>query len=212
MILSLLFYLFASGALVSGRRVIGSANPIHSILFLVLAFVNGAGLLLLVGAEFLGFLFLIVYVGAIAVLFLFVVRRLPAHDKRSKGVDVAGYLPIGGRVGASIAFELFYVLPSGKGGSAWAGEASEIGWAQAAERLPNVEALAHLLYDAYFAPFLLAGRILLVARVGAIVLTRHRRGDVKRQLITDQVRTDVQSVLVLKAPLAESQKRIASSV
>lgn len=198
MIASFLFYVLSSGTLVSGIRVIGSANPIHSILFLVLTFVNGAGLLLLVGAEFLGFLFLIVYVGAIAVLFLFVVRRLPAHGKRGKGADVAGYLPIGGRLGASVALELFYVLPSTKVSSSLFGSETEILWAQAADRLTNVEALAHILYDEFFAPFLLAGRILLVARIGAIVLTRHRRGDVKRQLITDQVITDAQSVLRLK--------------
>jgi NADH-quinone oxidoreductase subunit J len=198
MITSFLFYLFASATLASAVMVIGSANPIHSILFLVLAFVNGAGLLLLVGAEFLGFLFLIVYVGAIAVLFLFVVRRLPAHGKRERGQDVAGYLPIGGLVGASVALELFYVLPSGKGNTPLLESESTVIWAQAADRLNNVEALAHILYDDFLAPFLLAGMILLVARIGAIVLTRHRRGDVKRQAISDQVGTVLNTTVVLK--------------
>lgn len=193
-----LFYLFSSGTLASGVRVIGSANPIHSILFLVLAFVNGAGLLLLVGAEFLGFLFLIVYVGAIAVLFLFVVRRLPAHGKRERGKDVAGYLPIGGRVVASVALELFYVLPSGTGDSYVRETKSAVLWAETAKGLNNVEAIAHVLYDVYLGPFLLAGRVLLVARVGAIVLTRHRRGDVKRQSISDQVSTKVNTTIRLK--------------
>lgn len=166
--------------------VVGSSNPIHSVLFLVLVFCNVSVLFILLGAEFLAMLFLIVYVGAIAVLFLFVVMMLPTHGQRAKSEDFSRYLPLGGFVGFILGFELFFVFLE----SSFVSKLDTffyVNWFHFFEGLANTEVLGLLLYDEYISAFLLAGIILFTAMVGAIVLTMHRRGNVRRQEIYSQV-------------------------
>lgn len=178
------FYLFAIVAIASAFMVISSRNPVHSVLFLILTFFNGAGLFLLLGAEFLALILVVVYVGAVAVLFLFVVMMLDV-DFAELREGFLQYLPVGGLVGVILLVELLVVF------GAWtlAPETT----ADAHLPIPdpatvsNTEALGRVLYTDYIYFFQAAGMILLVAMIGAIVLTlRHKEG-VKRQVIADQV-------------------------
>ncbi|MFC5068328.1 NADH-quinone oxidoreductase subunit J [Flaviflagellibacter deserti] len=179
---SAFFYLFAGIAVASAFMVIAAKNPVHSVLYLILAFFNAAGLFLLLGAEFLAMILVVVYVGAVAVLFLFVVMMLDV-DFAELREGFLQYLPIGGLVGIIVLVELVLVVGS------WAVAPSA---PQAiAERTPtditNAEALGRVLYTDYLLFFQLSGLILLVAMIGAIVLTlRHKEG-VKRQNIAAQV-------------------------
>ena len=184
-IAAVFFYLFAFVTVACGFLVIGSRNPVHSVLFLILAFFNAAGLFMLAGAEFLALILIVVYVGAVAVLFLFVVMMLDV-DFAEMREGFLQYMPIGALVGLILVAELIFVL------SANALEFRPI--AAAVEPVPtvlnqstdvqpisNIEAIGALLYTKYIFYFQLAGMVLLVAMVGAIVLTLSRREDVRRQ-------------------------------
>lgn len=178
------FYLFATITVASAFMVIASRNPVHSVLFLILAFVNSSGLFMLAGAEFLALLLIVVYVGAVAVLFLFVVMMLDV-DFAELRQGFLQYLPIGGLVGFIVLAELLMVL------GAWTFAPGAVG--EAAQPIPdpnqisNIEAIGNVLYTKYIFFFQIAGLILLVAMVGAIVLTLHHKENVKRQDISRQV-------------------------
>ena len=181
---ALAFYLFAAIVVASGVMVIASRNPVHSVLFLILAFFNAAGLFVLLGAEFLAMILVVVYVGAVAVLFLFVVMMLDVNIAELRQ-GFLQYLPVGGLIGLILLVELAMVV------GAWA-ISPEAG---ASARLPipppdqvtNTEALGRVLYDDYVYLFQIAGLILLVAMIGAIVLTLRQREGVRRQSIARQV-------------------------
>ena len=185
-IAALFFYLFASICVASAVMVIASRNPVHSVLFLILAFVNAAGLFVLLGAEFLAMILVIVYVGAVAVLFLFVVMMLDV-DFAELRQGVLNYLPIGGLVGIVFFVELVMMLVLGSG-AVGPGVGGAI-----VEPIPplaeqtNTEALGLVLYTRYVYYFQAAGLVLLVAMIGAIVLTLRHKPNVKRQNIADQV-------------------------
>ncbi len=189
---ALIFYLFAGVTVASGVMVIASRNPVHSVLFLILVFFNSAGLFVLMGAEFLAFILLLVYVGAVAVLFLFVVMMLDI-DFMELREGFLTYLPIGGLIGAILLIELLLVI----GGWAIAPEAGALAAAPAPPltETPNTDALGRLLYTRYVYLFQAAGLVLLVAMVGAIVLTLRERVGVKRQRVSDQLRRRASDVV-----------------
>src|SRR5581483_2043337 len=183
MIPALFFYLFAGVCVASAFMVIAARNPVHSVLFLILAFVNAAGLFVLLGAEFLAMILIVVYVGAVAVLFLFVVMMLDV-DFAALRQGFLQYLPIGVVVGAVFLAELLLVV------GAWT-FAPTVPQTIAvpippAAQVSNVMALGLVLYTHYVYYFQIAGLVLLVAMVGAIVLTLHHRERVKRQSIARQ--------------------------
>ena len=176
MISAYVFYLLAFILIFSGVAVIAMRNPVHSVLFLILAFFNCAGLFLLLGAEFVAMILIIVYVGAVAVLFLFVVMMLDVDIKNLRK-GVMQYIPVGLAVGGLILFELFIVLTRTEFPVSLEQEIT----------VNNTEAIGNVLYTDYVFPFQLAGLILFVAMVGAIVLTLRKRPDVYRQSIKRQV-------------------------
>lgn len=181
------FYIFAFVAVASAFMVISSRNPVHSVLFLILTFFNAAGLFLLTGAEFLGMILLVVYVGAVAVLFLFVVMMLDVDFAELRS-GVLQYAPIGALIGVILAAELIIVV----GGSVLNPQAATsitMPIPPASERT-NTAALGDVLYTNYVYFFQLAGLVLLVAMIGAIVLTLRHRTDIKRQDISRQVARD----------------------
>ena len=183
-ITAIFFYLFAGICVASAVMVIASRNPVHSVLFLILAFVNAAGLFVLMGAEFLAMILIVVYVGAVAVLFLFVVMMLDV-DFAELGRGVLNYLPIGGLIGAILLAELLVVVGAWAIGPTWHGAiASPI---PAPSDINNTQALGLVLYTRYVYFFQAAGVILLVAMIGAIVLTLQHKPRVRRQVIADQV-------------------------
>ncbi|KQP61327.1 MULTISPECIES: NADH-quinone oxidoreductase subunit J [unclassified Methylobacterium] len=192
------FYLFAGLAIASGFMVIASRNPVASVLFLILAFVNAAGLFVLMGAEFLAMILVVVYVGAVAVLFLFVVMMLDV-DFAELRQGFQHYLPVGALVGVIFLIELVLVVGS------WT---IDPGLVQAplsnvarAEAVTNTQALGRVLYTDYVFFFQLAGLVLLVAMIGAIVLTLRDRPGVKRQNIAVQnARTQGMAVETVKVP------------
>lgn len=178
------FYLFASVMVAAAFMVISSRNPVHSVLFLILAFVNAAGLFVLMGAEFLAMILIVVYVGAVAVLFMFVTMMLDVDFAELRD-GFLQYLPVGVLVGVIMLTELILVV------GAWAASGS-LPKAQARSPIPtdvtNAEALGRVLYTEHVLLFQAAGLVLLVAMIGAIVLThRGRREGVKRQDIGAQV-------------------------
>lgn len=193
MIASLFFYLFAGVCVASAFMVIAARNPVHSVLFLILAFVNAAGLFLLMGAEFLAMILVVVYVGAVAVLFLFVVMMLDV-DFAELRQGFLTYLPVGALVGLVFLVELLLVV------GAWAiGPAVPKPALPISSALSNTEALGLVLYTRYLYFFQAAGVVLLVAMIGAIVLTLRHKPGVKRQSIADQVaRTPATAVEVRK--------------
>lgn len=178
---ALAFYLFAGILTISAMLVITAKNPVHSVLFLILAFFNAAGLFVLLGAEFIAMLLVIVYVGAVAVLFLFVVMMLDINfAELRKGA--MHYVPVGLGVGAILLAELAAVY------STWAfvpGYEANLA-ASFPPDVTNTEALGRILYTQYVFPFQIAGLILFVAMIGAIVLTHRVRPDVRRQSIAKQ--------------------------
>nr|YP_010007648.1 NADH dehydrogenase subunit 6 [Cavernulicola chilensis]QNR39810.1 NADH dehydrogenase subunit 6 [Cavernulicola chilensis] len=191
----LLFYCFGSLAFVSGCMVPGSKNPVHSVLFLILVFCNVSGLLLLIGAEFLAIIFLVVYVGAIAVLFLFVVIILNMRISELEG-SLFNYAPIGGMLAIILLGELFLSLNSDLLPAKEVFRTPEWAlWASEITNITNIEALGSVLYTSYAYLFLMGGLILLVAIIGAIVLTIHQRGEVRRQDISLQVARDFNSAV-----------------
>jgi NADH-quinone oxidoreductase subunit J len=195
---ALFFYLFAAVCVASAFMVIAAKNPVHSVLFLILAFVNAAGLFVLLGAEFLAMILIVVYVGAVAVLFLFVVMMLDVDFAEFKE-GFLQYLPVGALVGGIFLAELLLVVG---------------GWTISPDvpktitspippisAMTNTEALGLVLYTRYVYFFQAAGIILLVAMIGAIVLTLRHKVNVKRQVIADQVaRTKATAIEVRKVP------------
>ena len=174
------FYLLAAITVASGVMVVSARNPVHSVLFLILAFFNSAGLFILIGAEFLAMILVVVYVGAVAVLFMFVVMMLDINFLRLQE-GFMQYLPVGLLVGVILLAELILV-----GGTYGIGAGGEQAAAAAGPAISNTEAIGNLLYTQYFYLFQAAGMILLVAIIGAITLTlRHR--PVRRQDIGRQV-------------------------
>ena len=193
---ALFFYLFAFVAVASAFMVIWARNPVHSVLFLILTFVNAAGLFLLTGAEFLAMILLVVYVGAVAVLFLFVVMMLDIDFTKLRA-GVLEYAPIGTLIGLILAAELIIVI----GGSTLAPNIAKtvaMPMRPLTERT-NTAALGDVLYTHYVFFFQIAGLVLLVAMIGAIVLTLRHRTNIKRQDIATQVaRTPETAVKVVK--------------
>jgi NADH-quinone oxidoreductase subunit J len=178
------FYLFASICVASAFMVIAARNPVHSVLFLILAFVNAAGLFVLLGAEFLAMILIVVYVGAVAVLFLFVVMMLDV-DFAELRQGFLQYLPVGALVGVIFLVELLLVLGAWSiGGGVPRTVAAPM---PPLETTTNTEALGLLLYTRYVYFFQAAGLVLLIAMIGAIVLTLHHKPGVKRQNISKQV-------------------------
>ena len=179
---ALFFYLFAGLCVASAFMVIASRNPVHSVLYLILAFVNAAGLFVMLGAEFLAMILIVVYVGAVAVLFLFVVMMLDVDFAELKQ-GALQYLPIGLLIGGIFLAELLLVV------GAWAigpGIPQAI-TAPIPANISNTEAIGLVLYTRYVFFFQIAGMILLVAMIGAIVLTLRHKERVKRQDIPTQV-------------------------
>ena len=193
MIPVLAFYLFATLVIASGVMTIGSRNPVHSVLWLILAFFNAAGLFLLIGAEFLAFLLIIVYVGAVAVLFLFVVMMLDV-DFAELRAGFARYWPFGFALALVILAEIFFGIIAWQAGPVLSAAATP------ETTQSNIVSLGQVLYSRFLFPFEIAGLILLVAMIGAIVLTHRSRGDVRGQKISKQVDRRPEDAVKLENP------------
>ncbi|MCR4376621.1 MAG: NADH-quinone oxidoreductase subunit J [Rhodospirillales bacterium] len=193
MIATLVFYMFALFCIISGVMVVTSRNPVHSVLFLILAFFNASGLFVLAGAEFLAMLLVIVYVGAVAVLFLFVVMMLDITVAELKQ-GFQTYLPIGAAVGLVFLAEIAFV------GLSWTMAPSAQSNIQAATQADgqNTVLLGHIIYTDYLYMFQAAGLVLLVAMIGAIVLTHRKRTGVKKQVIAKQLARSAKQSVELK--------------
>ena len=201
MIEALFFYLFAAVMLGAGLMVVVSRNPVFSVLFLILAFFNAAGLFVLIGAEFIAMLLVVVYVGAVAVLFLFVVMMLDINFAEMRA-GFQKYLPIGLVVGGILVFELVAAMYGDAFSGATLPEASEIS---------NTRALGNVLYTKYMYLFQVAGLILLVAMIGAISLTMRRRTGVRRQVIAEQnMRRREDSVEIVDVPVGASARTVVT--
>ncbi len=183
-IIAIFFYLFAATCIASAIMVVTARNPVHSVLFLIIAFVNASGLFILLGAEFLAMILIVVYVGAVAVLFLFVVMMLDV-DFAELRQGFLNYLPVGFLVGAILLAELLFIV------GAWViapgAPKAIVAPIPASSVISNTQALGLVLYTRYVYFFEAAGVILLVAMIGAIVMTLHHRPDVKRQNVGAQV-------------------------
>ncbi len=189
MIESLYFYIFAGVTCLAGLMVISSRNPVHSVLFLILAFFNSAGLFVLLGAEFLAMLLVVVYVGAVAVLFLFVVMMLDINFAELRE-GFQRYMPLGLGVGGILLTEILFVFFNREEMPKNMNLVSEVS---------NTRALGRVLYTDYIYLFQVAGLILLVAMIGAITLTLRRRENVRKQLISTQNdRTREETIQVVK--------------
>ena len=184
MIEALAFYMFACTAVAAAVLVISAKNPVHSVLFLILTFFNAAGLFVLLGAEFLAMILVVVYVGAVAVLFMFVVMMLDINFVELRQ-GFLQYLPIGGLIGIVLLVELLVLV----GGWTITADAarSAVAEAPAPEVTSNTHALGEIIYTQYIYLFQAAGLVLLVAMIGAIVLTHRHRDSVKKQNIGDQL-------------------------
>jgi len=193
LIATIAFYLFAALTIAPALAVIFARNPVHSVLWLILAFFNAAGLMLLVGAEFIAMLLVIVYVGAVAVLFLFVVMMLDI-DFASLRRGFTANLPFGIIIALVLAGEVIVAALSWKAGPTLSGHAIP------AAAQPNIVALGQLLYSRYLFAFEIAGLILLVAMVGAIVLTHRSRGDLKTPKVSRQIRRRPEDAVRLSKP------------
>ena len=187
------FYLFALCTVTGGLFTVVSRNPVHSVLWLILTFLSSAGLFVLLGAEFVAMLLVIVYVGAVAVLFLFVVMMLDVDFAELKA-EMAQYLPLGLLIGLVLLMQLTMAL----GVWRFADTAEAARAAVTPAETHNTAALGLLIYDQYFLLFQLAGLILLVAMIGAIVLTLRHRKDVKRQDVLAQMYRDPALAMELK--------------
>ncbi len=200
MLQTIMFYLFAVVTVAAGVMVVSARNPVHSVLFLILAFFNSAGLFILLGAEFLAMILVVVYVGAVAVLFLFVVMMLDI-DFEALRSGFMRYLPIGALVGFVLLAELMLIFGSwaiAPGVAALKAAPLPMGTAA----ITNTRALGDLLYTRYIFAFQVSGLILLVAMIGAIVLTLRQRVGVRRQSIAGQLaRSRAEAVALVKVPL-----------
>jgi NADH-quinone oxidoreductase subunit J len=187
------FYLFATLTIASAVLVIFARNPVHSVLWLIMAFFNAAGLMLILGAEFIAMLLVIVYVGAVAVLFLFIVMMLNIDFAQLRS-GFTRNLPFGLLVALVLLAEMVVAV------SAWQAGPVTGGAQPAATTQPNIEAIGELLYSRFLFPFEIAGLILLVAMIGAIVLTHRSRGDVRGQNVARQVDRRPEEAVVLQQP------------
>jgi NADH-quinone oxidoreductase subunit J len=189
------FYLFAIVVVVAGLLVVTSKNPVHSVLWLILTFLSSAGLFVLLGAEFVAMLLVIVYVGAVAVLFLFVVMMLDVDFAELKA-EMARYMPLAALIGLVLLMQMVMVV------GVWTASPEAAGLRHAVTpdmaEMQNTKALGMILYDKYFIVFQLAGMILLVAMIGAIALTLRHRKDVKRQDVLAQMYRDPATAMELK--------------
>ena len=191
MIETLFFYVFAGVTCLAGLMVISSRNTVHSVLFLILAFFNSAGLFVLLGAEFLAMLLVVVYVGAVAVLFLFVVMMLDINFAELRD-GFQRYMPLGLGVGGILLAEILFVFFNREEMPENLNLVSEVS---------NTRALGRVLYTDYIYLFQVAGLILLVAMIGAITLTLRRRENVRKQSISAQNdRTREETIQVVKVP------------
>ena len=193
MIALIAFYLFSFVTIASAVAVIFARNPVHSVLWLILAFFNAAGLMLITGAEFIALLLVIVYVGAVAVLFLFVVMMLNV-DFASLRSGFTRNLPFGLILALALFAEMFVALMAWKAGPGISGAAPP------PTPQPNIVMLGELLYSRYLFPFEISGLILLVAMIGAIVLTHRSRGDVRGQNVSKQIRRSPAEAVRLTNP------------
>ena len=182
MLQGIAFYLLATVAVVSALLVVTARNPVHSVLWLILSFFSAAGLFVLLSAEFLAMLLVVVYVGAVAVLFLFVVMMLDVDFVKLRE-GYARYLPLGGVVAAILLAEMIVVSLTVARGGAAAGATAPV----VSEDISNAEAIGRVLYTDYVYIFQAAGIVLLIAMIGAIVLTLRHKPGVRRQVIADQV-------------------------
>lgn len=200
----LLFYIFSSVAVMSAIMVIGARNPVHSILFLILVFCNAAGLLILLEVEFLAMLFLIVYVGAISVLFLFVIMMLNIKLTEFSS-NILRYLPVGGLILFIFLIEVLSIIDSDLIPlfintnfvkiKYIINDLNSIAWVNNLEFITNSQALGNMIYTYYFSLFLIASIILLVAMIGAIVLTLNKRINARKQNISQQITSDISCYL-----------------
>lgn len=190
---TIIFYLFATGVLAGGLMTVVSRNPVHSVLWLILTFFSASGLFVLLNAEFLAMLMMVVYVGAVAVLFLFVVMMLDVDFAELKG-EMAKHMPLALLIGVIILLEL------SMGFGVWNVSASAPANLQAANPtdVENTRALGLILYDQYLHLFQISGLILLVAMIGAITLTLRHRKNVKRQDVLAQMYRDPAKAMELK--------------
>lgn len=192
---ALSFYLFSFVAIASAVMVISARNPVHSVLFLILAFFNAAGLFVLIGAEFIAMILVVVYVGAVAVLFLFVVMMLDISFAELRQ-GFLQYLPIGGLVGIVLLAELLMI------GGSWviapATETVRVFPAPPIDQVTNTHAIGNILYTDYIYLFQGAGMVLLVAMIGAIVLTLRARPGVRKQKISDQINRRPEDAIEIK--------------
>ena len=179
------FYLFAISVIAGGLFTVISRNPVHSVLWLILSFLSAAGLFVLLNAEFVAMLLIIVYVGAVAVLFLFVVMMLDVDFAELKA-EMARYMPLALLIGLVILMQFVMAFGAWDANSAAEGLRTQV----ITDAVHNTAALGLILYDQYFLLFQLSGLILLVAMIGAIVLTLRHRADVKRQNVVDQMMRD----------------------
>ncbi len=201
MITILAFYLFATLTVTSALLVIFARNPVHSVLWLIVAFFNAAGLMLLLGAEFIAMLLVIVYVGAVAVLFLFIVMMLDV-DFAALRSGFTRNLPFGILLALVLLAEMIIAVAAYKAGPVTAGVAPTVTNPQ-----PNIVALGELMYTRFLMPFELAGLILLVAMIGAIVLTHRSRGDSRGQNISRQIdRRPGEAVKNMQPPVGEGMR------
>jgi NADH-quinone oxidoreductase subunit J len=190
---ALSFYVFAAVAVVSGVLVVANRNPVYSVLFLILTFFNAAGLFVLLGAEFLAMMLVVVYVGAVAVLFLFVVMMLDINFAELRQ-GVVRYAGIGAIIGIILVAEIIFVVSSGVLSPA----DNVLAGSPTPADISNTEALGNILYTDYFYLFQAAGVVLLIAMIGAIVLTHREREGVKRQRIATQLARDTRTVEIRK--------------
>ena len=199
MIEALFFYMFSAVMLGAGLMVVVSRNPVFSVLFLILAFFNAAGLFVLIGAEFIAMLLVVVYVGAVAVLFLFVVMMLDINFAEMRA-GFQKYLPLGLVVGGILVFELVAAIY---------GDAFKGASLPAMPEISNTRALGNVLYTKYIYLFQVAGLILLVAMIGAISLTMRKRTGVRRQVIAEQnARSRTDSVEVVEVPVGAAARTV----
>jgi NADH-quinone oxidoreductase subunit J len=197
---ALFFYLFAGACVASAAMVIVSRNPVHSVLYLILAFVNASGLFILMGAEFLGMMLIVVYVGAVAVLFLFVIMMLDV-DFVELREGFMQYLPIGLVIGGIFVFELLLVV----GGWIINPSVTKAITSAIPANVSNTEALGLVLYTKYIHYFQLSGMVLLVAMIGAIVLTLRHKANVKRQDINVQNARTPELAMAVRKNVASGQ-------
>ena len=186
------FYAFSISTLIGGVFTVVSRNPVHSVLWLILSFISAAGLFVLLGAEFVAMLLIIVYVGAVAVLFLFVVMMLDVDFAQLKA-EMARYLPLGLLIGVIVLIQLMFAFGIWDYSDGYQQRISEVIGSGT-----NTAELGAIIYDEYILIFQLSGQILLVAMIGAIVLTLRHRDDIKRQDVFAQMMRDPEEAMELK--------------